>query len=132
VGKTLKVSEAVYESICKIAKEHDRSISEVADSLLGGNVDALNTAVKALANNEKVQEAFDGILRRKPNGVVYMCESCGHPLEQDREPEECPWCGAKLNWKAIPDQGSNWLGWGLAGLLVLSALGMIGGQRNQV
>lgn len=130
MSKTIKVSDATYESIHKMAEKNGQGISEVADSLLSGSVETVSLAIKDLAKDEKVQEMFDGILRRKPNGVVYMCLGCNHPLDEDDEPDECPWCHAKLDWKAIPQEKSNWLGWGLGGLILLSLLGLLGGGKT--
>jgi hypothetical protein len=128
VEKTLRASNGNCEKIARLAKASGRSMREVTDAMLSDNFACLETASNVLANskgaNELVkkltQEEESGIIEAEVDGVVYYCKSCRHPLDAHKQMEECPECGAKLDWGFIePPLGA--LGWSLVGLAMLLA-----------
>jgi hypothetical protein len=59
--KTVRLSLANYERICKIAQAEGVTIAEVADSLLGENIEALGEVAEKLGSNERMRDIFGDI-----------------------------------------------------------------------
>jgi hypothetical protein len=128
VEHTLRANNGNYEKLALLAKASGRSLREVTDAMLSDNFACLETASNVLADskgaNELVkkltQEQESGIEVQEVDGEVYYCKSCHRPLDAHKKLEECPGCGAKLDW-TFTDPPLGALGWALAGLAMLVA-----------
>jgi len=128
VEKTIRASNGNYEKLAKLAKVSGRSLREVTDALLSDNFACLETAANTLADSKGANELVEkltyeqksGIEVQEVNGEVYYCKSCHHPLDAHKQLEDCPECGAKLDW-TFTDPPLGALGWALAGLAMLVA-----------
>lgn len=131
--KTIKVNEGTYETLARIAEKNGQDMCEVADAVLGSNLQLLNGAINSLAKEGKIKEVFDGVIQFKNGGLNYVCAKCGHPLDKEDDEDECPWCHSKLDWKLVTEHANkNWGGWVVGGLLILGLLGAFRGQAGQI
>jgi hypothetical protein len=130
----VSLRKAQYDRIRQLAEASGLSIGETVETMLNENwarvpealrlIERVNTRDSIELTKEELlgQDAEDRtpIEVVKENGHIYKCSDCDHELDSLKQPENCPGCGAQLNWSK--QSGGGW-GWALGAVAILAVLG---------